>query len=218
MRLAAPEGHPVIPAFVGQRILVAEDEPLITMELGRLLEEEGATVFAARSVSQAPRLVGTRALSAAVVDSRLGAEEADPLCEALGQRQVPFVFYTGQPDAPSARWPTAPVIGKPATAKAIVGAVKYVTTADRRDVLYRKSQKDHDPKVLTPDQHIADGEERIARVSCLITRLEAGGFDTSVARKLLATMTEGLDLMRRTDVALQQIGDRRGSNLMKLRG
>src|SRR5262245_42681132 len=78
MRLAAPEGHPVIhPAFVDQRILVAEDEPLITMELGRLLEEEGATVFAARSVSQALRLVGTRALTAAIVDSCLGTEEDD---------------------------------------------------------------------------------------------------------------------------------------------
>jgi len=37
--------------------------------------------------------------------------------------------------------------------------------------------------VLSSDQRIADGEERIARVSCLVTRLEAGGFDTSVARK-----------------------------------
>ena len=67
----------------------------------------------------------------------------------------------------------------------------------QRDVLCRRSQKDHDPTVLTSDQRIADGEERIARVSCLITRLEAGGFDTSAARKRLARLTESLDLMRR---------------------
>lgn len=49
-----------------------------------------------------------------------------PLSSALRQRQVPFVFYTGNPDPLHDRWPTAPVIGKPATAAAIVGAIKYV--------------------------------------------------------------------------------------------
>jgi response regulator RpfG family c-di-GMP phosphodiesterase len=80
------------------------------MALQRLLEEEGASIFTTRSVSQALQLVATRALSAAIVDIRLGAEEADPLCEALGQRHVPFLFYTGQPDTPSERWPAARVI------------------------------------------------------------------------------------------------------------
>lgn len=107
------------PAFVGERVLIAEDEPLISMELQALFEHEGATVFSTFKVSKAVQIVGKTSISAGLVDIRLGGEIADPVCEALDQRQVPFVFYTGAPETPQKRWPTVPIIGKPATAAAI---------------------------------------------------------------------------------------------------
>jgi hypothetical protein len=51
-----------------ERLLLAEDEPIIAMDLQQLLEKEGATVFPASSVPQALRLTETSALSAAVID------------------------------------------------------------------------------------------------------------------------------------------------------
>ena len=75
----------------------------------------------------------------------------------------------------------------------IVGAIKYAISADKQDVL--SSISDH-PKLITIDQRIADGEERIVRIKRIITRLEAAGLDMSVAKALLVTMTTSLELMR----------------------
>ena len=83
-------------ALARERLLVVEDEPLIALDIECLLEKEGAIVFSASSVSRAIRLVEMSSLSAGVVDFRLGEDDAEPVCEALAQRQVPFVFYTGQ--------------------------------------------------------------------------------------------------------------------------
>ena len=135
-------------------------------------------------------------LSAGIIDIRLGQQEADSVCEALNRRQVPFVFYTGNPDPLHDRWPAAPVIGKPATAAAIVGAIKYAVSAEKRDILRSATQDAYDAKIISADQRIVDGEERIARVRCLIARLQEMALDTSVADDLLVTMTRSLDLIR----------------------
>lgn len=100
-------------ALESHRLLVVEDEPLITLELQNLLEWESATIFAASCVSKALQLADAHVLSVGIIDIRLGQQEADPICEALDRRQVPFVFYTGNPDPLRDRWPAAPVIGKP---------------------------------------------------------------------------------------------------------
>ena len=196
MRLAAPEGHPVIhPAFVDQRLLVAEDEPLIAIDLARILNEEGATVIQASSVPNALRLIETSPLSAGVIDIRLGVDDAGPICDALHQRRVPFVFFTGDADAPPQRWRSTPVVGKPTMSSVIVGALKYAITADRRGIFANTSQEIAGA-VVGADQRIIDAEERIARVRRLMARLHAIGFDTTVAGMVLATMIESLDLMR----------------------
>src|SRR5262249_43574350 len=87
-----------------ERLLLAEDNPIIAADLQEVLEDEGAMVFPASSVTQALRLTQTPALSTAVIDIKLGTENAEPVCEALSQRQVPFVFYTACSDRSSNRW------------------------------------------------------------------------------------------------------------------
>jgi len=126
------------------------------------------------------------------VDIQLGGDDAEPVCDALARRGVPFVFYTGRADAPWRRWAEAPFVVKPARSAVIVGAIKYAISADKQDVL---SFSDH-PKLITIDQRIADGEERIVRIKGIISRLEATGLDMSVAKALLVTMTTSLALMR----------------------
>jgi len=213
MRLAAPEGHPLTyppPAFAGERVLIAEDQSLIALELTSLLEQEGASVILAATVSKALQVVGTPGLSAGVLDMRLRDEDVDPVCQALCGHQVPFVFYTGMP-VTRERWPAVPVIQKRATPAAIVGALKYVLSADRHDSFWSASLDSHDAEVTSAERRVAEGEERIFRMRCLVTRLKANGFDTTAARELLAVMTKTLDLMHdhRRRVASQAWRSRR---------
>jgi DNA-binding response OmpR family regulator len=180
------------PALARERFLVVEDEPLVALDLEGLLEEEGATVFPASSVSHAVRIVETSWLTAGVVDVCLGNDDAEPVCEALARRQVPFVFYTGQFEGVSQRWAASPVIIKPATSAALVGAIKYTLAADKRDLLPSTAT---DSTIVSLEQRIAEGEGRLARIDRLITQLQNSHFDTSVAEKLLATMSASVELM-----------------------
>ena len=184
------------PAFAAQRFLVVEDEPLITIDLQRLLEQEGATAINAPSVSRALRFVDTSPFSAGVIDIRLGDNNAGLICDELGRRRVPFIFYTGQADAVPHRWRSIPVVGKPTLPSVIIGAIKYAISADKADMLAPISNEADDVEVRGADQRIAEGEMRVLRISRLVARLQVLGFDTSVAQGLLVTMTENLDLMR----------------------
>ena len=148
-----------------ERFLVAEDDPIIAMDLQDVLEDEGAMVFPASSVTQALRLAQTPALSAAVIDIKLRTENAEPVCDALSQRQVPFIFYTACPDSASNRLSAAPLLIKPAPDSVIIGALKYALSANKHDILSPLAEPGGDPSLIAIDQRIVDGEERIARIS-----------------------------------------------------
>ena len=179
-----------------ERLLVAEDNPIIAWDLQQVLEDEGATVFPASNVIQALRLTQTLGLSAAVVETQLCAENAEPVCDALSQRQVPFVFYTTSSDRSSSRWSAVPFVSKPAPDEVIIGALKYALSANKHDILSPLAEPGRDPSLIAIDQRIVDGEERIARIARVIARLTVGGFDTSAAEALHATMTASLNMMR----------------------
>jgi len=180
--------------FTGHRVLVAEHEYLIAGHVGQILEDEGATVFRASSVVQALSIADFPLLSAGVLTTRLGSEDGDPVCQALRRRNIPFVFHTAHAARPLTQWPGVPTVAKPASATAIVGALKYVLSTERRDIIPAPQSCEGNAKVL--DQRILDGEERLKRVRGVITRLAAGGFDTSAAENLLAAMTKALDHLR----------------------
>jgi DNA-binding response OmpR family regulator len=79
------------------RILVVDDEPLISMLLENWLAELGCEVAGpARSVADG--LVVTNsgvALDGAILDVNLDRENSFPLAQALRARGVPIVFATG---------------------------------------------------------------------------------------------------------------------------
>lgn len=83
--------------LLGKRILVAEDEALVALELQQALESEGADVLGpAESLLKALETVTHAAeIDAAVLDIDLAGEDVYPIAELLLQRGVPFVFYTG---------------------------------------------------------------------------------------------------------------------------
>lgn len=111
----------------GVRMLIVEDDPLLAMDLEATLVEAGAVVVdLCRTLDQAMARAGVDDFAIAVLDFSLGVETASPVARRLVNRGVPFVLYTGKPrNEPSlAEWSDRLILGKPASARALVSAVK----------------------------------------------------------------------------------------------
>jgi Response regulator receiver domain len=76
-------------------ILLVEDEPLIALNIGAAFEKAGAVVVAARSLSDAVRLVEQDSFLTAVLDFGLQDGNAVSLCGRLNDRNIPFVLHSG---------------------------------------------------------------------------------------------------------------------------
>ncbi|HEV2125719.1 MAG TPA: HWE histidine kinase domain-containing protein [Chloroflexota bacterium] len=108
------------------RILIVEDEELIALAMSAELSRLGwAVVGPAATVREAEALLSLAVdLDAAVLDVNLRGRPVYPLAESLAQRRVPFVFCTGYEMVdPEGKFPDAPIIRKPATAKALSRAL-----------------------------------------------------------------------------------------------
>lgn len=104
--------------LIGQSILIVEDEPLISFHLQSSLQECGASVISAPHQYVALSTAQHAEISAAIIDSTMGA--SDDLCDALHDRGIPFMFYTGD-DKFIHAW--APVLFKPSAMEDIVTAL-----------------------------------------------------------------------------------------------
>src|SRR4051812_19517671 len=101
----------------GASILVVEDEPLIALDVCEILTEAGARVIGpASSVAAAQALCARVEIGAAVLDVRLGRELAFPFAAWLAERNIPFLFHTGETNGRElcAGWPGREVLSKPA--------------------------------------------------------------------------------------------------------
>jgi DNA-binding NtrC family response regulator len=110
----------------GARVLVVEDDFIISMELESTLLDGGAeSVSVCRTVKDALLRADGGGFSAAILDVRLGRETVVPLARLLTLRGIPFVFYTGQVDLGPVRaeWPQCMIISKPAQSRTIIRAV-----------------------------------------------------------------------------------------------
>jgi PAS domain S-box-containing protein len=82
--------------LTGKRILIIEDEPLISMDLEAALQRKSCEVLGpASTLDQAMRLVEKADFDAALVDANLAGHRVDELAAALTRRNVPFAFVTG---------------------------------------------------------------------------------------------------------------------------
>ena len=78
------------------RILVVDDEPLISMLVEGWLTELGCDVVGpARSVEEGLNIVDDAELDAAILDVNLAGENSYLVASALQERGVPFAFATG---------------------------------------------------------------------------------------------------------------------------
>ncbi len=80
----------------GTRVLVVEDEALISMMLEDFLAEIGCEVVAtAARLEEAIERARTVTIDVAVLDINLAGKVSYPVAEILLQRSIPFLFATG---------------------------------------------------------------------------------------------------------------------------
>jgi CheY-like chemotaxis protein len=118
--------------LAGCRVLVADDEPLIAMNLAEELEAAGAVVVGtAASMESAVALLGCEEVDAAVLDIMLGNELVYPLADSLSARSIPYVFATGYlTEALPEKYADIPICGKPFAANAVVEALTQAAPSD----------------------------------------------------------------------------------------
>ena len=79
----------------GRLILIAEDEPLIALDITLAFEDEGAWVTRAHTLNEALLGVEHPALSAAILDHAFSDGDSSKVCARMKERNIPFVTYSG---------------------------------------------------------------------------------------------------------------------------
>jgi PAS domain S-box-containing protein len=99
----------------GRRMIIIEDEPLVTMDLESILTAAGCSVVgSAGTIDLAKRLVEHIECDAAILDMNLAGEHVDELATDLTRKHIPFVFVTGYgQDGLSGKFRHAIVLKKP---------------------------------------------------------------------------------------------------------
>jgi CheY-like chemotaxis protein len=84
----------------GLRVLVVEDEMMVSMLIEDMLTDLGCTVVGPASrLDEAIELVGSSEIDCAVLDVNLGGQPIFPLADILRAKGAPFAFATGYGDA-----------------------------------------------------------------------------------------------------------------------
>ncbi|MGO9985035.1 MAG: response regulator [Rhodomicrobium sp.] len=99
------------------RILIAEDNAILALDLMDLLGNAGAQIVGpAATLAKTLVLAKSATLTCAILDVNLGNELVFPAAQVLKERGIGMIFYTGCEDWEklSQDWPDAQVLTKPA--------------------------------------------------------------------------------------------------------
>jgi CheY-like chemotaxis protein len=101
-----------------KRVLLVEDEPLVSMMLADMLSAFGHKVDGPYSrFSDAILAAKSNNLQAGILDVNLGGEKTYAVANILSDRKIPFAFVTGYgPDSIVSAFAHAPVLQKPVEA------------------------------------------------------------------------------------------------------
>ena len=84
----------------GLRVLVVEDEMMVSMLIEDMLADLGCTIVGPASrLDEAMQLARDADLDCAVLDVNLGGQPIFPLADLLREKGAPFAFATGYGDA-----------------------------------------------------------------------------------------------------------------------
>ena len=117
--------------MAGLKVLVIEDEFLITMLLEDILDDLGCTLAgSATNIRQAAELVSEVVADAAILDVNLGGDPVFPIAQQLTERQVPIIFASGYGSTTlPERWQNFPTLPKPFTADQVATALRKVAAS-----------------------------------------------------------------------------------------
>jgi DNA-binding response OmpR family regulator len=121
--------------LTGKRVLVVEDEPVVSMLVEDELRGAGAEVLGpASTVDRALRLVEAVAadggISAAVLDINLDGQRVEPVADRLAALGVPFLFATGYGEGcDTGGHGAAPILHKPFAPEKLIAAVEALASA-----------------------------------------------------------------------------------------
>jgi DNA-binding response OmpR family regulator len=103
------------PGLIGKRILLIEDEPLVSMDMESVLSAAGCVICGpAGNIDEARRLSNEGEYHAALLDANLEGHPVDEIAELLGRRDCAFAFVTGYGrEALPAGFRNAALLGKP---------------------------------------------------------------------------------------------------------
>jgi CheY-like chemotaxis protein len=97
----------------GRRVLVVEDEAIVSMMLADLLQSAGCVVIGpVGTTTGALALVEQEVIHCAVLDIKLTDGTSVPVAEALAARGIPFVIATGYAEEALVGYAGAPVLSK----------------------------------------------------------------------------------------------------------
>jgi DNA-binding NarL/FixJ family response regulator len=113
----------------GRRILIAEDNALLVLDIADALSEAGAEIVGpVVSVKNGLLLAQSEPLDAGVLDINLKGGNVFPIARILADQGKGIVFVTGMQDISAIEedWPTARVLTKPAFPQSLIEATVAV--------------------------------------------------------------------------------------------
>jgi CheY-like chemotaxis protein len=113
-------------------VLVAEDEPLVAVDVVNQLTEAGATVVGPCSTNgRAIAALSENDIDVAIVDFLLADDNTEGLQAALEDRGIPFIVMTGYPRVLVRRDRRQPVLSKPVAPKTLTTTLRSLACAAR---------------------------------------------------------------------------------------
>lgn len=113
-------------AFIGRRILIVEDETMVSLDISFALQDLGASVLETGTLAEAMNIVATTPLDAAILDIDLGGSDVFPAADVLYMRAIPIVFHTGHGNRAylAAQYPDAALCLKPTMLEVLLETVQ----------------------------------------------------------------------------------------------
>jgi DNA-binding response OmpR family regulator len=110
------------------RVLIVEDEMMVSMLLEDMLDELGYQVVGPVADLNAARAVAERGdIDAAILDVNLNGQDTFPLAQLLSERDIPFVFATGYgTNGVSEHFRHTPALQKPFQSSDLARALRTV--------------------------------------------------------------------------------------------
>lgn len=115
------------------RVLVVEDEPLLSMLLEESVTELGHELAgSAATVAQALETLATSEIDLALLDFSLGHDTTSiPVAEQLRAAGIPFIFLSGHQSLEGREGvPPAPLLSKPFSLDQLASAINALELAD----------------------------------------------------------------------------------------